>query len=327
MASLGGRVVSLSNRYRACFVTKTRDVNEHASTYLRGQLTMDAKRNFANVDRRVTGGDGQAIQHFMSKSPWSGQAVFAQIQADIRATPELAQGGWLILDESADEKAGLHSAGAGRQHNGRLGKIGVCQVATCLTYANPALGVWTLIDGELFLPQAWFSADYAALREQVELPAEREFATKPTLGLRMILRMQAAGVPFERVACDELYGRNQAFRATLDAAGIGYAAQVPANTLVYREEPRLGVPRRRHRWGQAPKRLKVLSRARPQEVRAVARSGATDWQSVRVRPTERGWLEADFAPVGACGPSIGCCLLSSAPRLPARSRPLRSGPH
>ena len=162
MASLGGRVVSLSNRYRACFVTKTRDVNEHASTYLRGQLTMDAKRNFANVDRRVTGGDGQAIQHFMSKSPWSGQAVFAQIQADIRATPELAQGGWLILDESADEKAGLHSAGAGRQHNGRLGKIGVCQVATCLTYANPALGVWTLIDGELFLPQAWFSADYAA---------------------------------------------------------------------------------------------------------------------------------------------------------------------
>ena len=39
----------------------------------------------------------------MSNSPWSGQAVFDQIKADIRATPELAQGGgWLILDESAD---------------------------------------------------------------------------------------------------------------------------------------------------------------------------------------------------------------------------------
>jgi len=295
VAGLGGRLAGLSDHYRACFVTKTRDVNEHASTYLRGQLTMDAKRNFANVDRRVTGGDGQAIQHFMSKSPWSGQAVFAQIQADIRATPELAQGGWLILDESADEKAGLHSAGAGRQHNGRLGKIGVCQVATCLTYSHPALGVWTLIDGELFLPQAWFSAEYAELREQVELPAEREFATKPTLGLRMILRVTAAGVPFERVTCDELYGRNQAFRATLDAESIGYAAQVPANTLVYEEEPRVGLPRRRRRQGQRPKRLKVLSQKAPREARALAHSRKTLWRQVRVRATERGGLEAEFA--------------------------------
>jgi SRSO17 transposase len=276
-------------------VTKTHDVHEHAETYLRGQLTMDAKRNFANVERRVVGGDGQAIQHFMSKSPWSGQAVFAQIQDDIRATPELAHGGWLILDESADEKAGEHSAGAGRQHNGRLGKIGVCQVATCLTYAHPALGVWALIDGELFLPEAWFGPAYAEQREQVELPANREFATKPTLGLRMILRAQAAAVPFERVACDELYGRNQAVRATLDAEHIGYAAQIPANTLVYEEEPRVGLPRRRSHLGRAPKRLKVLSKKAPREARALARSRHTGWQWERVRATERGWLEAEFA--------------------------------
>lgn len=293
---LSGRLGKLTERYRTCFVTRTRDGHEHAETYLRGQLTMDAKRNFANVERRMAGGDGQAIQHFMSKSPWSGQAVFDQIKADIRATPELAQGGgWLILDESADEKAGEHSAGAGRQHNGRLGKIGVCQVATCLTYAHPGLGVWALIDGELFLPEAWFSSAYAERRAQVEVPANREFATKPALGLRMIQRAQAAGVPFERVACDELYGRNQAFRATLDAAHMGYAAQVPANTLVYEAEPRVGVPRRRHRRGQPPKRLKVLSQKAPREARVLARSRHTDWQRVRVRPTERGWLEAEFA--------------------------------
>jgi SRSO17 transposase len=97
------------------------------------------------------------------------------------------------------------------------------------------------------------------------------------------------------VACDELYGRNQAFRATLDAAQIGYAAQVPANTLVYEEEPRVGLPRRRHRRGQRPKRLKVLSRKAPREARALARRHDTVWQRVRVRTTERGWLEAEFA--------------------------------
>jgi len=193
IAGLGRRLVRVWKCYSTCFVTKTRDANEHAYTYLRGQLTMDAKRNFANVERRVTGGDGQALQHFMSNSPRSGQAVFAQIQADIRATPELARGGWLILDESADEKTGLHSAGTGRQHNGRLGKIGVCQVATCLTYAHPTVGVWTLIDGELFVPEVWFSTEYAEMRAQVELPAEREFATKPALGWRMLQCVKAAG--------------------------------------------------------------------------------------------------------------------------------------
>jgi SRSO17 transposase len=292
---LSDRLRKLSERYRACFVTQTRDVHEHAETYLRGQLTMDAKRNFANVERRIAGGDGQALQHFMSKSPWSGPAVFAQIQADIRETPELVQGGWLILDESADEKAGEHSAGAGRQHNGRLGKIGVCQVATCLTYAHPEMGVWALIDGELFLPEAWFGPTYTERREQVELPVDRAFATKPTLGLRMILRAKASAVPFERVACDALYGRNQAFRATLDAENIGYAAQVPANTLVYEEEPRVGLPRRRRRYGQRPKRLKVLSQKAPREACALARTRQTLWRRVRVRATERGWLEAEFA--------------------------------
>ena len=293
--SLGGRLRKFSKRYRKRFVTRTRDGHEHAETYLRGQLTMDAKRNFAKVEERMVGGDGQALQHFMSNSPWSGQGVFDQIQADIRATPELAQGGWLILDESADEKAGEESAGTGRQHNGRLGKIGVCQVATCLTYAHPGLGVWALVDGELFLPEAWFSPAYAERRARVEVPADRTFATKPALGLRMILRAKAAGLPFERVTCDELYGRNQAFRATLDAEHIGYAAQVPANTLVYEAEPRVGLPQRRRRSGQAPKRLKVLSPAAPREVRVLARSSQTHWERVRVRTTERGWLEAEFA--------------------------------
>lgn len=293
--SLSDRLGKLSQRYRTCFMTTTRDGHHHAETYLRGQLTMDAKRNFANVERRIAGGDGQALQHFMSQSPWSGPAVFAQIQKDLREKPELARGGWLILDESADEKAGAHSAGAGRQHNGRMGKIDLCQVATCLTYAHPALGVWALIDGELFLPAAWFTPAYAERRAQVELPADREFATKPALGLRMIRRAQAAQVPFERVACDELYGRNQAFRGALEAEGIGYAARVPANTLVYTTEPRVGVPRRRGRRGPRPKRLKVLSPTAPREVRVMARRPDTHWQRVRVRPTERGWLEAEFA--------------------------------
>ena len=85
------------------------------------------------MDRTLHGGDGQALQHFMSNSPWSGPAVFDQMQAEIKATPALAHGSTLMLDASADEKAGTHHAGASRPYNGRLGKVDVCRVDTCLT--------------------------------------------------------------------------------------------------------------------------------------------------------------------------------------------------
>ncbi len=75
---------------------------------------MDTRRNFANMERRLREADGQALQHFMSNSPWSGQEVFCQIQDDIKAIEALVEGSVLILDESAEEKAGTHSAGASR---------------------------------------------------------------------------------------------------------------------------------------------------------------------------------------------------------------------
>src|SRR5712691_5934254 len=136
----------------------------HLGAHL-AQLTMDTERNFANMDRTLNRGDGQALQHFMSNSPWSGQGVFSQIQAEIKAMPALAHGSTLILDESADEKAGTHNAGASRQYNGRLGKVDVCRVDTCLTYANG--GLWAMVDGELFLPEEWFGAAFAQRRREL----------------------------------------------------------------------------------------------------------------------------------------------------------------
>jgi hypothetical protein len=48
--------------------------------------------------------------------------VIARVQEEIRTTPGLEHGGMLLLDESADRKAGTVIAGAGRQRKGRVGK-------------------------------------------------------------------------------------------------------------------------------------------------------------------------------------------------------------
>ena len=183
---MGNELYSYWERYHVCFRTRTRDTSLYAYTYMRAQLTLEDGRNYANIDRRLKGGDGQGLQQFMTDSPWRNQAVFEQICADIRAQPLLLHGGILILDESADEKAGIHSAGAARQHNGRLGKVDVCQVATCLVYAHPQHTVWAIADSGLFIPEAWFDKAHVRVRREVGVPADRVFATKPALGLKMI---------------------------------------------------------------------------------------------------------------------------------------------
>jgi SRSO17 transposase len=272
---------------------------------------MENRRNFANIERRLSGTDGQALQHFMSNSPWSAQGVFRQIQDDIKATLAPDRGSVLILDESADEKAGRHNAGASRQYNGRMGKVDVCQVNTCLCYANTNVGLWTMVDGELFLPKQWFGVEFAQIREELGIPQERQFETKLELGLKMVKRAKANALPFELLACDSLYGRDGQFRAELEALGVVYAAQVPADTQVYLSEPVVGVPQNKR--GRPASRLVVLSadepQDEPQEVRELAQSPQTLWQQMTVRHTERGLLQADFAVMG-----VWTVALSKRPR-------------
>ena len=232
---------------------------------------MEDQRNFANIERRLEPGrDGQQLQQFMSDSPWSARLVYERIQDDIKEDARFQHGGVLIVDETADAKAGECSAGAARQHNGRLGKVDLCQVATCLSFVHPANGVWTLVDDELFLPEHWFSPEYAALRQEVGVPAQRTFQTKPQLALAMIQRAVQRGLPFARVAADDLYGRNRAFRAGLGQ--LPYALQVPLNTPVCLS------PRAR-------KRFPVMN---------VALWHKTPWQPMEVGPVERGRLRAEF---------------------------------
>ena len=296
IANLGNSLRDFWSRFRPCFKTKTRDSSEHAWTYLWGLLGMETERNFANIARRVANpdDDGQNLQQFMSDSPWLAQTVMQQVQREIAATPALCTGGVLLLDESPDEKAGPKSAGAGRQHNGRLGKLEVSQVGTFLAFFKGL--VWTWVDGELFLPEHWFTPEMADERKRVGLPAERMFATKIELGWRMIQRVKANGLPFEAVACDDLYGRSGWLRHEMDAAGIIYMAEVPENTQVYLTKPDFGVPLPQpHQRGQKPTRPRILSADKPVAARQLAQHSETHFQRFRVRSTERGELDDPFA--------------------------------
>jgi SRSO17 transposase len=253
---------------------------------------METARNFANIGRQ-TDVPGQNLQHFMANSPWSAPAVMRQIQEEMAATPGLA-GGVLMLDESADEKASAHTAGAGKQRNGRLGKIETSQVSVLLGYA--VAGLWAGVDGELYLPKHWFTPAAASARKRVGVPEEREFATKIQLGWQMIKRVREGPLPFEAVVCDALYGQSEWLRAQLDWAGVRYLAEVPADTQVYLTPPQAAARQvKRGAKRQTAATAGPVWHGEAQSVSAVAQRADTRWERIRVRPTERGVLEEPFA--------------------------------
>jgi SRSO17 transposase len=254
---------------------------------------METNRHFAGIGRE-TGVSGQNLQHFMSASPWSGQAVCQQVQAELKATPELVRGGVWLVDESAEEKASAKSAGAGRQYKGRLGKVEMSQVGVLLSYVNlkVAQGFWSWIDGRLFLPEAWFGADQKALGKRLGIPKGLGFKTKVELAWELIEAAIIHGVPFEIVGFDTLYGRSGWLRAQLRNAGALYRAEVPVDTELYLEKPLLGIPERLSKCGRPPSKVQVLS---GEAVRVDSLRSQVPWQNLRLRTTERGELCDPFA--------------------------------
>lgn len=291
--TLGQRLHDCWDRYRSCFKTQTRDGSAYARHYLSGLLRMEGNRHDSGIGREA-GVEGQNLQHFMSNSPWSAEAVYRQVQEEVKATPELTRGGVLLVDDSAEEKAGEASAGAAKQYNGRLGKVETSQVGVLLSYVNltVASGFWTWLTGKLFLPEAWFEASYEKRRQRLGIPEPLRFKTKVELAWDGIQEVITAGLPFEIVGFDSLYGRSGWLRAQVRQAKQRYLAEIPADTQVYLEKPPLGLPARQGKRGRKPTQVQVLSG----EAQRVDRLRETmDWQRLRVRATERGELHERFA--------------------------------
>jgi SRSO17 transposase len=249
---------------------------------------MESKRTISDI-ARAAGVAEQNMQQFMSDSPWSGPKVIEGLQKDIGQHAHYQTGSVLLVDESADEKAGEYSAGAGRQHNGRLGKVEMSQVGVFLSLTNQGYHTW--VDGELYFPKAWFAKSAAKKRKRVGLPETRSFQTKLELALTMVKRVKQKGVPFEAVDCDSLYGRKGWLRDEFDQLAIEYYADVPENTQVYLKPPL--VRPKLNKKGKPTKQFEIKGRA--YQVKQLKNDPHTIFQTLILRPNERGMLVADFA--------------------------------
>jgi SRSO17 transposase len=249
---------------------------------------MKTKRNINNI-ARTAGVPEQNMQQFISDSPWSGYDLISVLQQDIGSHPQFQQESVLLIDESADEKAGEYSAGAGRQHNGRLGKVEMSQVGVFLSLTNNGYHTW--VDGELYFPEKWFTDAYVDQRKRIGMPQDRVFATKLELALQMTQRVHENGLPFCAIDCDSLYGRAGWLRDAFDQEGFEYYADIPKNTDVYLSRPLVTYPLTQN--GKPSKEHEIIGEA--YSAKELKDHSQTEWEKITLRSNERGMLRAKFA--------------------------------
>jgi len=290
MAQLVPHLRDFCGRYTERFVTSTRSCARQARLYLRGLVQAPRKKkNMERMVEKVANADYQAMQQFITDSPWDASGVFDQVALD--ANDRLPRHGnrRLAIDESAFAKKGGDSAGVARQWNGRLGKVDNCQVGVFASFG--ADGQDVLVNAKLYVPEEW-AKDPARCKKAKIPAADQECVPKHVMALHMVKHARELGLEFDWVAADGGYGRIPAFLRGLAEMGETFMVDVHSDQRVYLEPPRPHAPPAPHR-GRPPSRL--ISDVQPVEVRALVASAPKDaWQTVRVRDTTKGWLETRF---------------------------------
>jgi SRSO17 transposase len=273
-----GRLTRFLQRYLPWFYRKEQRGN--ATIVIQGLLS-GLQRKTCEPIAIEHGVHRKPIQSFVGCSTWDDEAVMAELRGHVKevlADPEAV----LVIDPSAFAKKGNASCGVQRQWCGRLGKIENCQVGVFLCYASPR--GHAPLDRRLYLPQEW-AADMER-RDKCHVPPTVVFQEKWRIGLEMVDRCRAEGLPHGWVSGDDELGRPGEFRAALRARNERYVLDVPCNTLV------------RDLEGRRPPR-RAAGRGRKRKVPLVpahqwlAAQPASAWRKLTLRPGSKGPLEVE----------------------------------
>lgn len=281
-----------SGRFKTTFARSDQHVWAHR--YLRGLLDTLPRKSCEPIALAL-GLSVRGMQAFLSESTWSISAVLAQHQRLVTLSLADADDGVFLIDESGMPKQGRHSAGVARQYCGALGKVCSSQVGVFVGYASNK--GYTLVDGQLFIPEDWFGEQMAALRQEVGLPSDLTFRTKPQIAVELLQAIAAGGLLQGRwVAADALYGNSPPFRDAVAALGLWYFTEVSSTQLIWRRTPALVVPA----WsgsGRKPtkQRLKTPANAAYRVDELLWRLPKQAWTRTTIKEGSKGPIVCDLA--------------------------------
>jgi len=264
-----------------------REQRHWALKYNQGQMLELERKSIEPMALALEGGDVQAMQQFISEGAWEDEPILETHRRLVAETLGDPEAGVLIIDGCDFPKQGKDSVGVGRQYCGALGKVANCQASVVACYASDR--GYTLVDRRLYMPQKWFSQEYAQRREKCGVPADLSFRTQPELAWEIIEGLRGA-LPLRWVTFDEHFGDNPALLDWVDAAGLLYLAEVPHDTRVWLRRPRTQVP--------AAKGREKLCQGEPEAVRlgrVAQQLTEGDWRCYQIKEGAKGPMLAEFA--------------------------------
>jgi SRSO17 transposase len=284
----------LCMEFSPMFLCTTKDNTETAYCYLRG-LFQGERRNMERMEEAVPEVDYQALQQFITDSPWDSAAVMRGVAAGANALLGGMEETQLLIDESSFVKKGTKSVGVGRQWCGRLGKKENCQVAV---FAALCVGVHaTLVDTRLFLPESWSANADRCRAAGVPEAAIGGHRNKCQLALEMVRELRAIGILFAWVRADSLYGDSWEFCRGLHEDGERLLVDVGADRLIYLDDPcpRLSPAGTPGRAGRPSAVAHYHAQTAPVNLKSyLATLGGDDWTCADLRPGAKGNIRAAF---------------------------------
>jgi SRSO17 transposase len=276
------------HQFDDCFGRVT--TRRYLDLYVEGQLSNLPRKSIEPI-ADAFGEPPRNLQEFLSQFQWDEQAVRARLQQYVarhHAHPQSVG----VIDETSFVKKGNQTAGVQRQHCGAVGKIENCVVSVHLGYATPAF--YSLLDGEIYLPQETWHNDRARCRE-AGIPDDVVYRPKWQIALDQYRRAVANGVRFAWLTFDEGYGSKGPFLQALEEAGQIYVAEVPVSfpvwtkrpAVLYRATPRDRKAGRRRRYP----RLKVKNNPKVEVQNVLAYSPTMrqiPWQTYHVKDGGKG---------------------------------------
>jgi SRSO17 transposase len=242
------------------------------------------KRNMERIVEVVPDSDWQALQNFISHSPWDAFALMDQIAIDADAFIGGDTDSCLIIDETAFTKKGNQSVGVARQWNGRLGKVDNCQVGV-FAALNCRQQV-SLIATRLYLPEGW--TDNRSRCQQAGVPDDRLNHYKKTdLALDMIASAKNQQLSYHWVGADAFYGNDPEFLRQLEQRGEVFMIDVHCDQTIYLADPQPEVPERKAGRGRTPTLLKTAQASTTVSQWASSQPEAA-WQQVELRDSTQG---------------------------------------
>jgi SRSO17 transposase len=278
--ALLSRLTDWLEPFKTCFSHRAQPVS--LRKYIEGLLGDSARKSMQAMLARVTApASYQAFQHFITNAPWDQAAVWRRLCAVL---PD--RRGVLILDDTAFLKQGSHSVGVAKQYAGLLKQVANCQVAVTAALWTGVRG-W-LVGAELYLPEAWLTAER---RGEARIPATVPFREKWRLALTLVRRVRAAGIQIEAVLADGGYGSTAGLRTALDRMGLPYVMGTASDVTVFAGTPRLQLPRPTGRPGRPCRHPQLLRTTRRWSAAAlVQEQPRAAWRRVVWRNgSQRAW--------------------------------------